>query len=245
MYRKLFYNICIILVIYSSILLAQKRFVDNDLSGLAFVSLGTHNINLEEFDTALASSSLPYPPLETSMYTFGAGGVIIIKDWIISAEGSGLLANSKTFGDYNSKLSGGYVTLNTGFLLAKSRSFMIYPLVGIGGGSINYKIYQEPDDMIFADVLENPSTETSLNNKSIYMNLAMSLHYNIHTFRDDRDSGNFFIGAKAGYKATIKSFDWYIQGTSTKLAEGPITGLDGYYIEFVFGIGGFNFSDVD
>ena len=212
--------------------------------GMAYVSLGSQVVNFNEFQTALDHSTISYPVLPEYMYTFGTGGVFFIKDWVVALEGDGFFSTTETFGPYQSRLSGGYVTLDTGFLLRRTKTFIVYPLLGIGGASLSYKIFQDPGSLSFAQILDNPQNEVTLNNKSIFFHIAMAaqLHFNFST---GEESGNFFLGIRGGYKTTVKAFDWYIQGTATRLTDSPVIDLDGYYIQLMIGLSGENFLLVD
>jgi hypothetical protein len=61
------------------------------------------------------------------VYSAGGGGHSITNRWILGGEGH------SAFGPEN---AGGYGFLNIGYLLLKENSFLVYPLLGLGGGAM-------------------------------------------------------------------------------------------------------------
>ena len=70
---------------------------------------------------------LEYPDETSFLYSTGGGGHIITDKWLIGGEGHA------SFGD----TAGGYGFFNVGYLIVEKDFVMVYPILGLGGGSMS------------------------------------------------------------------------------------------------------------
>jgi len=224
---------------------SQKRLIDNQFSGMGYLGIGLSVLNLSALQEQLRASSIIYPALTENMFQFGAGGLFTIRNWIISGEGAGLSTTGQSNDGYESKLTGGYVKLETGYVMYRNKRWTVFPLIGIGGGILEFRINREVNNQPFGDILDKPMTGTMLTSNNLFASAVLGADYQITVSSEDADEGNIVVGFRAGYNTPLKVYDWKISGTSTTLADGPDTGLEGMFISIIVGISGANFEDED
>lgn len=113
------------------------------------------------------------------IYSTGGGGHGIINRWILGGEGHSY------FGPAN---AGGYGFLNIGYLVFPMDSLLVYPLIGLGGGSMT----REASPSVSKCALVNPS-------------VAMDFLIPV-----GKKASGGVVGLRAGYTFTVYSdtFDW-------------------------------------
>jgi len=220
-----------------------SRTLKNRFTGMGYVTIGQHYLNITDFKSRLASSSIKYPePLEYQ-YAFGGGGLFLIGKYVIAFEGVGLSTTQESNNGYKSKLDGGFVKLETGYLLFENKLFHIFPLVGVGSNLFNYKINKDTRNVSFEDLINNPQTGTSMSTNNFFINAALGIDYNINMRGSEIEEANFVIGLRLGYNFSMVEKEWKINETSTNLSNGPGIGLEGPYFNIILGISGSNFED--
>ncbi|HPG42127.1 MAG TPA: hypothetical protein PLP19_07960 [bacterium] len=236
----------IVLILFiTTAVYSQQRPITDQFSGTGYLGIGLSILNLSALQEQLRASSIIYPALSENMFQFGAGGLFTIRNWIISGEGAGLSTTGQSNDGYKSKLSGGYVKLETGYVMYRNKHWTVFPLIGIGGGVLEFRINKEINDQPFGEILDKPVTGTMLTSNNLFASAVLGADYQISVSSEDSDEGNIVIGLRAGYNVPIKVFDWKIAGTETTLTDGPETGLEGMFISIVVGISGANFEDED
>ena len=112
------------------------------------------------------------------VYSAGGGGHSITKRWILGGEGH------SSFGPDN---AGGYGFFNLGYLLLSGDSFLVYPLLGLGGGSMT----REGSSSVSKCALLNPS---------VGFDFLVPV----------KNNSGILVGLHAGYTFTIYSntFNW-------------------------------------
>jgi hypothetical protein len=121
---------------------------------------------------------LEYPDT-AFLYSAGGGGHIITDKWLIGGEGH------SSFGSEN---AGGYGFFNVGYLVVKKDFVMVYPMLGLGGGSMT-------------------STATSEVSACALLNPAVGVDFLIPV----KDSSGILLGLRGGFMFTIhhnETFDW-------------------------------------
>jgi len=219
------------------------RTLKNRFSGMGYVTIGQHSLNTSEFDTILQSSNLLYPEPVKSLFEFGGGGLFLINKWVISGEGAGVSSAQEFINGYQTKLNGGFVRLEFGRLLYENSYLHIFPLLGIGNCVYSYKINKDINETTFGDIINEPLTGTALSTSNLFVNAAIGADYNINLSGSDIDAANLVFGIRIGYNYSLGAKDWKVNGLSTNLTNGPDIGLEGLYINLIFGVSGSNFQD--
>jgi hypothetical protein len=106
----------------------------------------------------------------------GGGGHSLSNGWILGGEGHSV------FGPDN---AGGFGFLNVGYTVLASRNLLVYPLLGVGGGSLT----RDSDSTVSRCVLLNP---------------AVDIDYLFYT----GNNGGILVGLRAGYTFTVYSDTW-------------------------------------
>ena len=221
----------------------NSRTLKNRFTGMGYVTIGQQTLNSKEFKTILQTSTVQYPKPPVSLFEFGGGGLFLINKWVISGEAAGVSSPQETTEDNQSRLSGGFVKLEFGRMLFENRYLHVFPLLGAGNCLYNYKINKDTNELSFKDIINDPLTGTSLSTNNFFVNAAIGINYNINLRGSEIDEANLVFGVRIGYNYSLGANDWSINGTSTNLSEGPDIGLEGLYINLMFGISGSNFQD--
>jgi len=112
----------------------------------------------------------------TVIASTGGGGHSLSNNWILGGEGHSV------FGPDN---AGGYGFLNVGYAIGSVRNFLVYGLLGVGGGALT----RESDPTVSRCALLNP---------------AAGIDYLIYTSA----SGGFLVGLRTGCVFTVYSDTW-------------------------------------
>jgi len=114
---------------------------------------------------------LEYPDETSFLYSTGGGGHIITDMWLIGGEGHA------SFGE----TAGGYGFFNVGYLVVKKEFVMVYPILGLGGGSMT----SATSETVSSCALLNPAVGVDFlipvkNNSGILLGLRGGFTFTIH-----------------------------------------------------------------
>lgn len=203
--------------------------------GFGYFMLGYHSFNLSEMNTALKDHG--YPELSNGSMSIGGGGHYLVKNWLLGGEGFGLPGSRVENDEYIVSHTGGYGFFDIGYLVVKTPSFFLYPILGIGGGGMTVNLKEKDEQTtVFGDILENPGRETNMDNSGFMLNFSFLANYMIYGEKEDTYSGGFILGIKAGYILNLDGNNWY--QNQDKLTQTPSSGISGPYVTLVFGGGG-------
>jgi len=119
-----------------------------------YFMIGWSPINIDDFNDRLEAKG--YSKHSDDFLSLGGGAHVIVKRIVLGGEGHALLVGNEEAiipaGSFKTSLSGIYGFLNVGYLVHRQGGLDIYPLIGLGGGSMNLKI----GNAEFDEVLDNP-----------------------------------------------------------------------------------------
>jgi len=203
--------------------------------GFGYFMSGYQGFNLGEMNTRLKDYG--YPEVENGSVTIGGGGHYLLKNWLLGGEGFGLLGGSVENSDYRVVHAGGYGFLNVGYLAYRSPSFMLYPVLGIGGG--NLTLYLKDKNLFtesFDTMLENPGRESIIATGGFLLKFSLMANYIFAGVKENEHSGGFVLGVKTGYIYNVSGDNWSLSGSN--LNGAPKAGMSGPYVSIVIGGGG-------
>lgn len=178
-----------------------------------------------------------FPELTTPSISMGGGGHALIANFIVGGEGHGYFGAISQNDQYKVSHGGGYGFFNVGYLLMNTPTTKLYPMVGLGGGSVTVSITdrnQIPDS--FDQILLNPARQSHIYTGGFTMNFSLSSDFFVAGQRTEQVSGGFFVGIRAGYTLQLSGNNWYLD--EQILSDSPNSGMSGPYVRLTIGGGG-------
>jgi len=205
--------------------------------GMGYSMFGRSTIDIGDLNEKLESKG--YTKLSDSFFSVGGGGYGIINNRvIIGGEGHGLLGDEVTSGNYKNSLYIGYGFFNLGYIVYSVKDLRVYPLLGIGGGTMNLKIAEKVTSLSFNDILDNPKRKVELTTGGFLLNVAFGADYLLKLSEDERGKAGFLLGLRAGYTFAPFTGNWNMD--DIEISGAPEIGITGPYIRLLFGGGGFD-----
>ncbi len=197
------------------------------LIGGALVENGAVNKEIER---------LGYTGFSRYSLSLGFGGIRLHGRFVSGGEFEGLLWKHNKNGNSESMFSAGRLLSLHGISVLPSSNFLLYPLVGIGGGisSLRAGPKEVPFDSAFAIPSQLPSS-SSLSQFTFLVDLGLGMNYS-HPFPHGKP-GKMSIGLRAGYMFDpFDNDEWHRHGTT--LTNGPNSDLSGPYVRLTLGTSG-------
>ncbi|TBR21329.1 MAG: hypothetical protein EPO63_08775 [Candidatus Nitrosotenuis sp.] len=209
------------------------RFVKNRHGAVLYLMLGNNSLNLDSLNSRLSANG--YSTIEKNFVMFGVGGHAVMDDWICGGEFHWMNQQKTSSGAYDLYVNGGYFLINGGYVVRRSDSYMIYPMAGIGLGTLSLNI-QSTAAPTFDEALANPKSGTQLTHTSVVFNVAVAadgLSPVIHA------GGSlhmpFTFGFRAGYLFSTPVGGW--QSMEGNANGGPDLSFSGPYLQVIVGLG--------
>jgi hypothetical protein len=182
------------------------------------VTLGGIQLNTQQVNNKLPPE---YPHLKPLGFMAGANGFGVFNGWLVGGEIFGMLSPDVKSDSVGLALRGGAAFLNAGHLLRANKNYMIYALVGAGGGlSQLRRTNLQPNTNPGHNTLE----EGTLRNG--HFGLTASVGYMAFMGKEIRGMGGFGLGARLGYMLLLpadsrKIGDGYFPKISAWGPSGP------------------------
>jgi len=203
--------------------------------GVGYFESGLVFFNFNDINKAFKNAD--FPELTTPSISMGGGGHAVIANFIVGGEGHGYFGAITQNEHYKVSHGGGYGFFNLGYLVMNTPTTKLYPMVGLGGGSITVSITdreQIPDS--FDEILTSPARQSHIYTGGFTMNFSLSSDFFVMGQRSDQVSGGFFVGIRAGYNLQLSGYNWYLDEQT--LSGSPGSGMSGPYIRLTIGGGG-------
>lgn len=198
-----------------------------NFGGVGFFTPGIHFTNTSGLNKSLSDYGIP--GFSGTAYSFGGAGGGIMNNFYIGGEGHGMDFVPGKNNKYNTELSSGYGLLNVGYIIYAKKSFVLYPILGIGSGGNTLKIQSvtEPNDD-FEEILS--SNNTTLKSSYFMINAAINGDFFIGKGRS-----GLAIGWSLGYFFSLPKSHWEHQNNPVNNIETFQT--DGFYFRIKIGGG--------
>jgi len=198
-----------------------------------YFMIGWSPINIDDFNDRLEAKG--YSKHSDDFLSLGGGAHVIVKRIVLGGEGHALLVGNEEAiipaGSFKTSLSGIYGFLNVGYLVHRQGGLDIYPLIGLGGGSMNLKI----GNAEFDEVLDNPRGNARLSNLGFLINLAVGADYFFKLGESEKGDAGLVLGLRAGYTIAPGKGQWETEGI--QVSGGPEVGITGPYLRLMIGGG--------
>lgn len=198
--------------------------------------IGVQLLDLDVFNNALNNVGR-YPEVDETMFTIGAQGMHLRRRFIIGAEGAAAVGPRDDTGDglYHTRMTGAYGTLNFGYAAVDRNNWLVYPLIGIGAGGIQYSI-TPTSSSTFNDVLVDPGRSSRMTTASMVVALRAGVQYNfrMRSRRTPMMIGGLSIGLRGGYNFTPLRGTWR-EMDAAAITNGPDASLAGPQLVLTIG----------
>jgi hypothetical protein len=193
--------------------------------------IGGSALDLTGLNSALSASG--YSSFRGSFGTIGGGGHATIGRLVLGGEGQAYLARSGGNALFATSLAGGAGFFDIGWLACAGRGFRIFPLVGLGAGSLRLDINGR-SAASFGEVVVDPQRSAHLQTSGFLLNLALAVE-KWFGGPGRRGTSGFFVGLRAGYVLAPARSGWELD--RTEIEGGPKLDLGGPYLRLVIGAG--------
>ncbi|MGM0441165.1 MAG: hypothetical protein ACQEQC_01940 [Elusimicrobiota bacterium] len=210
--------------------------------GRGYFISGFNTIDMDVLNNALESNNKDYPQFSDNFVTIGGAGYGMEKRLILGGEGFALTGEEKqkvlNGKSYTTSLSGGYGFFDIGFLLYPSKKVNIYPMIGVGGGGLSFKITGEETES-FNSILNEPGKSVNMKTGGFLLNISIAADYLIILGEDkpgDSKHSGLALGVRGGYIYDPYPGDWTADDIAG-IKEGPNLEITGPYIQLMLGGG--------
>ncbi|MBM4176006.1 MAG: hypothetical protein FJ213_07515 [Ignavibacteria bacterium] len=232
---KTIITILLSIVLCTTAFSQEETISKDDAGGRGFFMLGWSMMNLDELNTKLENRG--YSKLSDNFISFGGIGYGMIGSILLGGHGNALSGKEIVSGVYKTSMSAAYGFFDLGYLLYSDGAINVYPLIGIGGGSMSLKIF-ENKILSFDEILDNPKRSVELSTGGFLINAALGADYLFQLGEDERGKGGIAVGIRAGYIFAPLKGDWKMN--EIEITGSPNLGITGPYIQFMIGGGGFS-----
>jgi hypothetical protein len=209
-------------------------FADKNIPGLKGklgATAGSGALDLSALNTRLAVYGYPSLP----EWYFTLGGVYQLSDGSIIAEFEYLryINNSATGNGFIATAGGWCSWVNVGYALINLPFLQIYPIAGIGGGTLSVKVTEDFSANGFDNILSQTNKIIELEKATYTAFIGGGVDFVIDMGAEAQV--DLLLGARAGYVFDLSgSSGWSSQGVS--LPSGPSSGFSGPLIRVFIGI---------
>jgi hypothetical protein len=224
--RNLLFSIALIVVVFSFLNSQNVNSSGRFFGGSGYFSFGVSFLSLDKLNQVLGDNNRAQ--FQSSFLNIGGGGYGVLSKVMIGGEGFGILSQKRDKENFRSVLSGGYGFFNLGYIIYDGEKLRFYPMVGIGGGGLNLKIF-EMSEVDFKDAVKNPKKIFDASFSSLSVKSELGVEYKI-----GRRYGGWMLGLKVGYVFSPVVGDWKL-GDEVVLRNGPEVGINGFYLRLNFG----------
>lgn len=208
-----------------------------EVGGMGYSMFGRSTLDIEALNSRLEGKG--YSSMSKTFFTVGGGCHWIFNNRvIIGGEVHTLLGEEATSGNYKNSINVSYGFFNIGYSVYRKKQFNFYPVVGLGGGTMNLKIGEKPAPLSFDDVLDNPERSVELWTGGFLLSLAVGMDYLLILGENEKGKGGLVFGLRAGCTLSpFKKSGWVLEDID--IPGAPEMGITGPFIRLMFGGGGF------
>ena len=226
--------ICIFLSIFITSLASGQRRGLKDGGGMGYFMMGGGFLDIDALKSTLKDHGY-WEPTNFSI-SLGGGGHAIVGKLIIGGEGHSILGDRVTSGDTKTAIYGGYGMFNLGYIVHSTKTFRLYPLLGLGGGGLTFEILDTGGSPTFGDLLDHPTRSVEMSTGGFMASFALGFDYLVVFEETEEGVGGLVFGLRAGYSLALTKSDW--QMDELNISGGPEIGITGPFIRLLIGGGG-------
>lgn len=193
--------------------------------GFSFLNTGPLNQTLE------GNGFGAYSPFFIAQ---GGGAHLVLDKILIGASGFGLNGFTATSTQGNSlQISGGYGLFNLGYLIWSEGGFSLYPMLGIGSGSVKINSNQPLNTLLGLSTSNQVST---LESSQVVLDFGLGADYLVDFNADPEHQSGVLVGLRLGYTLIPSPAQWVANGQAVG-GRLPELNTQGFYLGLTLGAG--------
>jgi opacity protein-like surface antigen len=184
-----------------------------------------------------------YAALPRDLFQLGGGFYVVTAGMMIGVDGYALLSERQTSGTRELRTTAGAGFLTLGLPLVNRPRARFYPMGGIGGAGLRFRIDQaagsgvgpDANNPTFLQVLRDPGQVSRMTAGSLALTAGVGLDIvpaGLHRGRRGGTHG-FMLGLRAGYQWTPYTSDWRMY--DLRIIGGPTQLMSGWYVRAAVG----------
>ena len=189
--------------------------------GIGYFSFGpAYGTGFSDMNSLLDKKG--FPTASPFGMQWGGGGFGIIRNIIVGGEGYGFFVLSQPESKNLSlrmNFGGGFGTFNFGYVVYNTKSFILFPFIGIGGGSNSITVQEKTGETIHFDneLLGGKKLKESRVSRGIFA-LSLGVGGNLLTLgkRTDEGFAGLILGFRMGYLFEPFGSSWEIRDSEVK-----------------------------
>ena len=209
--------------------------------GRKYEGSGSFNIGYAQINNTDFQAFLPgdYPSIGENYFLIGGEGYGLKENFLFGMSGQALLGGKQSNGGISTKISGGMGFLHFGYTVVNQDRIKLFPMLGIGGGSMELRI-SEDSGVSLGDIVSDPGREVSLSVGNVILDFALGMDYLPYweVEENGQEGGGIKTGIRIGYMLGFNNDKWEYGGG--EIGGAPNFGLSSFYVKLV--IGGHGFS---
>jgi hypothetical protein len=201
------------------------------MKGKLGATAGSGALDLSDLNLRLSSYGFPALP----QWYFTLGGIYQLSDGRVLGEVEYIryINNSAAMNNFIATAGGWCSWVNVGYALINLPFLQIYPIAGIGGGTLSVKVTEDFSAAGFDNVLLQTNKIIELEKATYTAFIGGGVDFVIDMGEDTKI--DLLLGARAGYVFDLSgSSGWASQGVA--LPGGPSSGFSGALIRVFIGI---------
>lgn len=217
----------VLFLLCSTSLYAQKTW-----GGSGGFRIGYMNIDASGFQQFLPEGA---PSLSNNYLLIGGEGYGIFNRFLLGGSGFGLTGDQVTFTqggepEIRATLGGGAGFFNLGYTIISNTNWMVFPMLGIGGGGVGMNLSPRQD--ISRDQIQKGDfVETNVGQGSFMLDFMVGAD-----FFPFQGGQGLKVGVRAGYIWAVNRGDWSYSGGAVTGANND--GISGFHFSLTIGGGG-------
>jgi len=233
---KKFLSLVSVLVLWPLCAWTQQSENGIKQEGSGSFNIGYAHLNNSDFQKFLPEG---FYQLSESYLLLGGEGYGLKGNFLVGGSGQAIVGQDESNGSLKTEISGGMGFFNLGYTLVNQDKIKVFPMLGIGGGSMELRI-SEHKDVSVNEIIQEPSREITLEVGNFLLDFSLGLDYipRIHMAKNGKEGGGFKTGVRVGYMLGFNSDNWNYGGGDVNGA--PNFGLNSFYVKMV--IGGYGFT---
>lgn len=210
-------------------------------TGIKHEGSGSFNIGFANLSNSDFQQFLPrdFDQISDRYLLIGGEGYALKGNFLFGGSGQAIIGQDEHSGSQKAGISGGMGFINVGYAVINQDKIKLFPMLGIGGGSMELRI-SEDEDVSLNEIIEDPAQEITLEVGNFMLDFSVGLDYipSIQMAKNGKEGGGFKTGLRVGYMLGFNNDNWTYGGGDVKSA--PDFGLNSFYVKLV--IGGYGFS---
>lgn len=199
----------------------------------AWYSPGFSFLDMGGINTAIASFG--YNPLSPTFISSGGGAHLILDRIILGGAGYALngFRSANSQGDILA-VQGGYGLFNLGFLVLSESNFSLYPMLGLGSGSVSISGSTALNKLFGLSSSENLDR---LDSSQVVLDIGLGADYMIDFNGDPEQASGLLVGLKLGYLFVVSPTQWEANRRIIGGSNLPNLSNQGLYFQLSLGAG--------